>query len=77
MISHTKDKPYSCHVCGYAVKRKDSLRQHMYRHAEVKPYRCGRCGKEYTQKQALEIHLKSKHAGMYMFILEPVNVLYL
>lgn len=45
MRTHTKEKPFVCHLCPMKFSQKSNLRRHMGIHTGVKPYVCEVCGK--------------------------------
>ncbi|CAH2308035.1 Myc-associated zinc finger, partial [Pelobates cultripes] len=63
-LSHSDEKPYSCHVCQQRFKRKDRMTYHVRSHDGTvhKPYICSHCGKGFSRPDHLNSHVKQVHS---------------
>ncbi|XP_018095726.1 myc-associated zinc finger protein isoform X1 [Xenopus laevis] len=63
-LSHSDEKPYSCHVCQQRFKRKDRMTYHVRSHDGTvhKPYICSHCGKGFSRPDHLNSHVRQVHS---------------
>ncbi|KAG8431438.1 hypothetical protein GDO86_018723 [Hymenochirus boettgeri] len=63
-LSHSDEKPYSCHVCQQRFKRKDRMTYHVRSHDGTvhKPYICNHCGKGFSRPDHLNSHVRQVHS---------------
>ena len=57
----SKDKVFSCRVCGYACPSLSRLKIHATSHSNTRMYKCPICAKEYKYKHGLDHHIRSFH----------------
>ncbi|XP_077303511.1 myc-associated zinc finger protein isoform X3 [Lithobates pipiens] len=64
-LSHSDEKPYSCHVCQQRFKRKDRMTYHVRSHDGTvhKPYICSHCGKGFSRPDHLNSHVRQVHSS--------------
>ncbi|XP_068455356.1 zinc finger protein 200-like [Clinocottus analis] len=53
----TRNKPFSCDVCGKRFTRKGYLKRHMTVHIINKPFSCDECGKRFVEQRYLKRHM--------------------
>lgn len=62
LITHTKNKPFQCEICGSSFSEALVLKQHMRVHSGEKPFECRECGKRFAASTALSVHMRT-HTG--------------
>lgn len=58
LITHSKETPYMCFICGRSFNRSGTLRIHILRHGDAKPYQCSVCEKHFKCHSDLLRHAK-------------------
>ncbi|XP_062875108.1 vascular endothelial zinc finger 1 isoform X2 [Trichomycterus rosablanca] len=63
-LSHSDEKPYSCHICQQRFKRKDRMSYHVRSHqgGVEKPYVCPHCSKGFSRPDHLNSHVRQVHS---------------
>ena len=56
-MTHSKNKPFTCDVCGYGAVRKQDLQKHMFRHKKIKLFKCEDCDYRGATARDLKDHL--------------------
>ena len=60
--THTKEKPFQCHICAALFTQKAGLMAHILCHDEFRPKRsCPKCSKMFVRKHDLKRHLIKYH----------------
>ncbi|XP_030024365.2 zinc finger protein 85 [Manduca sexta] len=59
--THTRQKKFTCSVCGLQVYSKGSLTRHQLTHSDEKPYPCSLCEKRFKQKCSMQLHFRTFH----------------
>ncbi|XP_033963904.1 myc-associated zinc finger protein isoform X5 [Pseudochaenichthys georgianus] len=64
-LSHSDEKPFSCHICQQRFKRKDRMSHHVRSHqgGVEKPYVCPHCGKAFSRPDHLNSHVRQVHSS--------------
>lgn len=63
MLTHSADRPFSCHLCDKSFRLPVVLAAHLKTHDSVKPFRCKLCGQVFSRKSTLRIHQRI-HSGI-------------
>lgn len=59
---HITERPFGCHICGFAFSRNDHLVRHVNSHHKAKNFKCDICGKALSRRDHLKVHLRI-HSG--------------
>lgn len=54
--THTKERPYECHLCERKFNEKPSLKNHIRNHTGEKVFGCNICDERFIQKHQLLSH---------------------
>ncbi|XP_075989335.1 uncharacterized protein LOC142985191 isoform X9 [Anticarsia gemmatalis] len=60
-LTHLKDRPVTCEVCGLKLFDFQELKRHSVTHSDAKPFDCKFCSKCYRWRKNLVVHMKSSH----------------
>ncbi|XP_063230288.1 zinc finger protein 350-like isoform X2 [Bacillus rossius redtenbacheri] len=60
-------RPFRCHLCGKAFRKKSGLSDHVRAHLNRKAYKCRYCWKSYAQRAGLRSH-ERLHEGTQAFV---------
>uniref|UniRef100_A0AAY5F1K7 C2H2-type domain-containing protein n=1 Tax=Electrophorus electricus TaxID=8005 RepID=A0AAY5F1K7_ELEEL len=52
--SHSRDRPYCCHLCGKSYSHSSSLARHLHMHSRL--HTCSTCGKTFNHSSSLSRH---------------------
>lgn len=58
---HTKEKIFSCDVCGREFHSSVGLKRHSVTHTGEKRYGCSLCEKRFTQSNSMKLHFRTFH----------------
>ena len=61
MMSHTREKPHVCEVCGQTFSFVKNMRRHMKLHSVERPFTCSRCEYATTRFDKLKEHQLKAH----------------
>ncbi len=61
LLTHTREKPHQCEICGQNFSLVKNLRRHMLLHSTIKPHNCGQCEFATTRFDKLKEHLLKQH----------------
>ncbi|EDW84899.2 uncharacterized protein Dwil_GK14371 [Drosophila willistoni] len=61
--THNKLTPYTCDICGKAVKTLASLKDHKLVHTDACPFECDVCHRRFKNKARLRVHSDSHTEG--------------
>lgn len=64
LVNSTKNKLYSCHMCGKHFGRTDHLKRHVKSHKGSKPYSCNVCGARFSRRDHARRHQQLVHANV-------------
>lgn len=53
-----EEEPFKCTICGFDLKEKTSLDEHIKLHADLSALQCVLCKKTFKQKGALVRHMR-------------------
>ncbi|XP_013417644.1 myoneurin [Lingula anatina] len=62
MLTHTREKPHQCEICGTAFSMVKNLRRHSSLHTTVRPFKCDICDFSTTRMDKLREHLMKSHS---------------
>ena len=62
MLTHTDERPCSCHDCGRRFRTQKYLMLHMVTHTKEKKHACNVCGKKFSRRGGLNTHMRV-HSG--------------
>jgi hypothetical protein len=61
-LTHTREKPHQCEICGQSFSLVKNLRRHMMLHSTYKPHQCEQCTFSTTRYDKLKEHLRRQHS---------------
>ena len=61
MLTHTKEKPHQCEVCGQAFSLAKNMRRHRLLHSQVRDIHCELCSFQTTRLDKLKEHKYKDH----------------
>ena len=56
---YTREKPYTCDICGMKFNERGHFQGHFSSHAKMKSCKCDKCGKSYQYRSSLLRHTLS------------------
>ena len=60
MVTHTREKRFTCSICSKKFTRANYLNEHMNTHTGATPFECSECGAAFSLTSKLCVH-KKKH----------------
>ena len=64
-VTHTKDMPYTCNLCGQSYPTRYRYQIHLKRHSGVKEHQCQYCDKAYYTVGKLNEHKRKHHKSQF------------
>ncbi|XP_057338385.1 zinc finger protein 93-like isoform X2 [Microplitis mediator] len=61
ILVHTKERPYSCSICGKKFRTSGCVSRHKRTHGTEKNNECEICGSRFSQERYLKNHHRHKH----------------
>jgi hypothetical protein len=66
LLTHTKERPFVCHVCGFSCSQQQNLTRHLKHHSGQRPFKCNLCDSRFTQRNVLISHV-NKHKNIFKY----------
>ena len=61
LLTHTREKPHQCEICGQSFSLIKNMRRHMLLHSTDKPHHCDQCDFSTTRFDKLKEHMLKMH----------------
>lgn len=61
LLTHTREKPHQCEICGQSFSLIKNMRRHMLLHSTDKPHHCNECDFSTTRFDKLKEHMLKLH----------------